>query len=707
MKGTARPGTGSVERPMTTKAAGYSKSLGKEQKDFGMKTRMFFAKKQNTSKESIIKEFEKNIQKLSDESIILKCKGNFRAAKEKALTAYKKMTDFKQQNQDYFNAEMEFGLQLNIALIYEGLKMFEDALQIYLDIVQKENYYSPGIMKDKIRINIGNLYYKQGDYQKAIIEWKKAVDKISKENKELRGLVLRNIANAHIKLGSYDDAIDNYTESVKHKEDMKTCKNLLLSNLAMNKMKETKQVFSLMIESAQNQEKEIDPSSENEEEKTTMDPLKEYLIIRKKESSSIIVNIALVMTHFLEKDPLEAFKYIIDCLKKSNMVDIQNEVEMAKAMYFLKKRDIAQTIAIMKNFENKNKNLISRVANNISFLYFVEGDYAKAEQYANTAIENERYNHKALVNKGNIHYIKEDYNKAKEFYLEAIGVQSDCIEAIYNLGMVNIRMEQIYEAIQAFEKLHSVCPNIPEVLYKIAKLYEYMKQYDDAIKYYSLLLLQLPNDPILLSSLGSLYYQINPKDETNYMHYFEDSYRYFPSNFDNLTVLGFLYFKEENYEKALSFFRLASKVNPNAYTAEIHYAKCYFKLGRFRESFKAFRRIHSKYPDNKEALMYLIANAKQLNLPFEEYAKEISRLDQEQVDLDYQQGYGNNSGSGYGGTGGDYYEGRAPQQANPNYQGEMVDFSKYSSKTGAKAPTSKENDLLKFNNDQSPEDLLP
>ena len=706
MKGTARPGTGSVERPMTTKAAGYSKSLGKEQKDFGMKTRMFFAKKQNTSKEALIKEFEKNIQKLSDESIILKCKGNFRAAKEKALTATKKMNDFKSTNPDYFNAEMEFGLHLNLALIYEGLKMFEDALQIYLDIVQRENYYSPGIMKDKIRINIGNLYYKQGEYQKAIIEWKKAVDKISKENKELRGLVQRNIANAYIKLQSYDDAIDNYTESVKLKEDMKTCKNLLLSNLAMNKMKETKTVFNLMIDSAKNQEKEIDPSSnENEEEKTTIDPLKEYLIIRKKESSSIIVNIALVMTHFLEKDPLDAFSFIIDSLKRNNMVDMQNEVEMAKAMYFLKKRDIAKTIDIMKNFENKNKNLISRVANNISFLYFVEGDYAKAELYANTAIENERYNHKALVNKGNIHYIKEDYNKAKEYYLEAIGVQSDCIEAIYNLGMVNISMEQIYEAIQAFEKLHSVCPNIPEVLYKIAKLYEYMKQYDDAIKYYSLLLLQLPNDPILLSSLGSLYYQINPKDENNYMHYFEDSFRYFPSNFDNLTVLGFLYFKEENYEKALAFFKLASKVNPNAYTAEIHYAKCHFKLGRFRESFKVFRRIHAKYPDNKEALMYLIANAKQLNLPFEEYAKEMSRLDQEQVDLDYQQGYGN-AGSSYGNSD-NYYEGSGPQQASPNYQGEMVDFSKYSSKNGGKVSAGKGNDLLKFNNDQSPEDLLP
>ena len=707
MKGTARPGTGSVERPMTTKAAGYSKSLGKEQKDFGMKTRMFFAKKENTSKEAIIKEFEKNIQKLSDESILLKCRGNYRAAKEKALSAYKKMNDFKLQNVDYFNAEMEFGLQLNIALIYEGLKMYEDARQMYSEIVQKENYYTPGIMKDKIRINLGNLYYKQGDYQNAIKEWKKAVDKISKDNKEMRGLVLRNIANANIKLGLYEDAIDNYTESVKHKEDMKTCKNLLLSNLAMKKTKETKQVFNLMIDSAQNQEKEIDPSNNEEEEKTAMDPLKEYLIIRKKENASIIVNIALVMTHYLESDPLVAFQYIIDSLKKSSMIDIQNEVEMAKAMYFLKKRDIAQTISIMKNFENKNKNLISRVANNISFLYFVEGDYTKAEQYANTAIENERYNHKALVNKGNIHYIKEDYNKAKEYYLEAIGVQSDCIEAIYNLGMVNIRMDAIYEAIQAFEKLHSVCPNIPEVLYKIAKLYEYMKQYDDAIKYYSLLLMQLPNDPILLSSLGSLYYQINPKDENTYMHYFEDSYRYFPSNFDNLTVLGFLYFKEENYEKALSFFKLASKVNPNAYTAEIHYAKCYFKLGRFRESFKAFRKIHAKYPDNKEALMYLIANAKQLNLPYEEYAKEMSRLDQDQVEMDYQSGYGNSAGGGYGGSSGDYYEGRGPQAASPNYQGEMVDFSKYSSKTGAKVAPNKGADLLKFNNDQSPEDLLP
>ena len=125
MKPTARPPTGSaIERPMTTKAAGYSKSLGKDPKDFGNKTKMFFHKKAPTSKEAIIKEFEKNIQKLSDDSILLKCKGNFVQAKEKCLNAYDKLQDFKSKNIDYFNAEMEVGIQLNLGIKYEGLKMF-------------------------------------------------------------------------------------------------------------------------------------------------------------------------------------------------------------------------------------------------------------------------------------------------------------------------------------------------------------------------------------------------------------------------------------------------------------------------------------------------------------------------------------------------------------------------------------------------------
>jgi len=39
-------------------------------------------------------------------------------------------------------------------------------------------------------------------------------------------------------------------------------------------------------------------------------------------------------------------------------------------------------------------------ATNLSFIYFLEGDLESANQYADLAVRNSRYNAKALVNKG-------------------------------------------------------------------------------------------------------------------------------------------------------------------------------------------------------------------------------------------------------------------------------------------------------------------
>lgn len=79
----------------------------------------------------------------------------------------------------------------------------------------------------------------------------------------------------------------------------------------------------------------------------------------------------------------------------------------------------------------------------------MEKDYKQSEKYADIAIRSDRYNAKALVNKGNCLFINNEYEKAKEHYLEAIGVEADCIEAIFNLGLTNRRLGLPIEAIQA------------------------------------------------------------------------------------------------------------------------------------------------------------------------------------------------------------------------------------------------------------------
>lgn len=108
---------------------------------------------------------------------------------------------------------------------------------------------------------------------------------------------------------------------------------------------------------------------------------------------------------------------------------------------------------------------MARAATNISFLYFLERDYTNAEKYSEVAIEYDRYNAKALVNRGNCLFMRHEFLRAKEQYLEAIGVEADCIEALYNLAFVNKKMNLFVEAIQALEKLQTIVSGAPEVLY--------------------------------------------------------------------------------------------------------------------------------------------------------------------------------------------------------------------------------------------------
>lgn len=59
---------------------------------------------------------------------------------------------------------------------------------------------------------------------------------------------------------------------------------------------------------------------------------------------------------------------------------------------------------------------------------------AQATNYADLAVNSDRYNPAALTNKGNTVFANGDYEKAAEFYKEALRNDSSCTEALYNLG---------------------------------------------------------------------------------------------------------------------------------------------------------------------------------------------------------------------------------------------------------------------------------
>lgn len=62
-----------------------------------------------------------------------------------------------------------------------------------------------------------------------------------------------------------------------------------------------------------------------------------------------------------------------------------------------------------------------------------------------------------------------------------------------------------------------------------------------AIKWYQVLLTKIPQEPNILARLGAIY--AREGDENNAFQYFQESYRYLPSNMDTVSWLGFYYIK--------------------------------------------------------------------------------------------------------------------------------------------------------------------
>jgi intraflagellar transport protein 88 len=371
--------------------------------------------------------------------------GQYLDALEKAKEVTNREKNLRKQREnsntaDLINVELSFAVALNHALCLEAGGMFQEALTKYNDIIKRKEYSFAG----RIRVNMGNIYYHQQKFAAAIKMYKMALDILPSTSKEMRYKVSRNIGHAYVKLGQYQDAISHYEQILKGSPDHKTAYNLIVCLYTTGDKMRMKDCFTSMITNPLEEE----DAEEEDQDNPLNDKLKEEGKARRKDEIRLIISSAKLIAPVIENDVIESYDWILEKLKTSSYPEVESEVEIFKAMAFLKKKEIERAIETLKGLEKKDKTTMSRVASNISFLYFLEKNYSEAERYVDIALSNDRYNARALVNKGNCLFMKNDFRKAKELYLEAIGVEADCIEALYNLGYVNKKLNLFIEALQ-------------------------------------------------------------------------------------------------------------------------------------------------------------------------------------------------------------------------------------------------------------------
>ncbi|XP_047286629.1 intraflagellar transport protein 88 homolog isoform X16 [Homo sapiens] len=574
-----RPMTGAIQdgvtRPMTAvRAAGFTKAaLRGSAFDPLSQSRgpasPLEAKKKDSPEEKI-KQLEKEVNELVEESCIANSCGDLKLALEKAKDAGRKERVLVRQREqvttpENINLDLTYSVLFNLASQYSVNEMYAEALNTYQVIVKNKMFSNAGILK----MNMGNIYLKQRNYSKAIKFYRMALDQVPSVNKQMRIKIMQNIGVTFIQAD---------------REKMKKAFQKLIT-------------VPLEID----EDKYISPSD---------DP------------HTNLVTEAIKNDHLRQMER----ERCVEVVKASQYVELANDLEINKAVTYLRQKDYNQAVEILKVLEKKDSRVKSAAATNLSALYYMGKDFAQASSYADIAVNSDRYNPAALTNKGNTVFANGDYEKAAEFYKEALRNDSSCTEALYNIGLTYEKLNRLDEALDCFLKLHAILRNSAEVLYQIANIYELMENPSQAIEWLMQVVSVIPTDPQVLSKLGELYDREGDKSQA--FQYYYESYRYFPCNIEVIEWLGAYYIDTQFWEKAIQYFERASLIQPTQVKWQLMVASCFRRSGNYQKALDTYKDTHRKFPENVECLRFLVRLCTDLGLKdAQEYARKLKRLE--------------------------------------------------------------------------------
>ncbi|CAF0918215.1 unnamed protein product [Brachionus calyciflorus] len=587
------------------------------------------------TEEEKIKNLEKNVSQLAEESCFAAEDNDKLAAMEKAKEAYKKERLILKQREeknltDQANTELTGFILLNVACQYANANNFAESLNIY-NILTKNKIFQ---LTGRLKTNIGNIYYEQKQYLKAIKMYRMALDQIPITNQELKLQIHRNIALSFVKMGQFADAATNYEIIFKDRPDLKTGFNLLLCYYALGDRNRMKQCFlellKIPMKIPDDDDYQAHPTDQQANlvlEVTRDDKLRRYERKKKRQIDHCIVTAVKLIAPAIESDFATGYEFCIEQVKLSEYKDLAHDLDIQKAIVYLKAKNFNMAIETLKDFEKRDVKVASSAATNLSFLYFLENDFQNAHKYADLSLKADKYNPAALTNKGNCFFAEKEYERAKHYYEDALKIDASCVEALYNLGLAYGKIGLYEQALDQFFKLHAMQRSNTQIYAKIAEINSKKSDYDQAENWYMQALRAHPKDSELLKCIGNIYDEQG--DRSQAFQYYHDAYRFDPSNLQTIEWLGTYYIDSQYPEKAVEYFEKAALGRPHQVKWHLMVASCYRKSGNYAAALEKYKQIHYRFPENTECIKFLVRICSDLGYTQEaqDYATKLKKAE--------------------------------------------------------------------------------
>lgn len=125
--------------------------------------------------------------------------------------------------------------------------MWADHVEMRLFFVKRPPQTACAAPLGRLKVNMGNIYFKQKNYPKAIKFYRMALDQISNDHKDMRIKIMQNIGVVFIRLGQYSDAITSFEHIMSECPNIKTGFNLILCYYAIGDRERMKKAFQKLI----------------------------------------------------------------------------------------------------------------------------------------------------------------------------------------------------------------------------------------------------------------------------------------------------------------------------------------------------------------------------------------------------------------------------------------------------------------------------
>jgi len=660
--GTAGMGVGSASdvRPMTSvKAAGYRRNANSynivSSSNFdpmsGMVETESFTSRRNSGNNSQhderkVSTMEEEVQKLLDQSIEFAAQKDFSKALEKAREAGQKeraILRHREANNLMETASLDLTFQccLNLGLQYENNEMPQEAITAYRALTQNKKFENVG----RIKVNMGNICFKQKDYQRAIRYYQMALDQVTSKYKMLRIKIMSNIGVSYLTWGKYNEAITAFEHIMNEKPDYPAGFQLIVAYAAQNEVDKMKQSFKKMLDinlGVDLDDHRYQLTRDTPAERAYIDAIKNDAL-REQERKRIqtarfyVTAAAKLIAPKISSEDTgiafgKGFDWCVEEVKASkHLAQLSNELEVEKALALLRAGLPKEAEKLLKAFEKREDTPVrAQAMTNLSFVYFQQQKFQLADKFAELALQADRYSPAALVNKGNVLFQKKEYEEAHAYYQQAMNIDATCTEAQYNSALLQFEMGNYEIAADTLSKLNVILPGQPNVLYLLALTYQHAGDQSQASHWLTQCASVVPNDPGVLQAVGRNLAAEGDQSQAFSYHY--DSQKTFPGDLGAIEWLGHYYLESQFPEKALNYFERAVVIQPNEIRWHLFVVMCLNRAGAYPKAYDRLKRIHVQFPDSLETLQRLVRITGDMKMPNEarEYEQKMKRLQKQQ-----------------------------------------------------------------------------